>query len=93
MSKNDGGLRKVAFWSIAVIAVMYLVSGIFHLIKVDALASLADWIGWAAGVVSLAIVAILAWDFVRAKHQTVWTVLYIVLLLVAVVFVVLPRLF
>ena len=91
MSKNEGGLRKVAFWSIVIIALMYLVAQLFRWINAGGLANIADWIGWAAGIVSLAIVAILAWDYVRAKRQMVWTVLYLLILLIAVVFIVLPR--
>lgn len=92
MGKNSGwSLRKVAFWSIVVIAIMYLVAQVMRWISADKLANIADWIGWVAEVVALAIVAILAGDYVRDKHQTVWTVLYILVLLIAVVFIVLPR--
>ena len=93
MGKNSDGLslRKVAFWSIVVITIMYLVAQRFRWISADTLAGIADWIGWAAGIVALALVAILAWDYVRSKHQTVWTVLYLLILLVALVFMVLPR--
>ena len=81
----------VAFWSIVVIAIMYLVAQLFRWIDAGNLAHVANWIGWVAELVALTIVAILAGDYVRAKHQTVWTVLYIIILLVAAVFVVLPR--
>lgn len=92
MGKNDGwSMRKVAFWSIVVIAIMYLVAQVFRWIGADGLAGVADWIGWAAQIVALVLVAIMAWGYVRAKNQTVWTVLYIIVLLIALVFIVLPR--
>ena len=93
MGKNGDGLslRKIAFWSIVIITIMYLVAQVFRWIDAGTLANIADWIGWVASVVALALVAILAWGYVRAKKQAVWVILYLVILLVAIVFIVLPR--
>ena len=90
--KSDGwSLRKLAFWSIVVIALMYLVAQVLYWISADKLANIINWIRWVAEVVALAIVAILAGQYVAARKQVVWTVLYIIIVLIAVVFIVLPR--
>ena len=92
MGKNSSGfsLRKLAFWSIVVIAIMYLVAQVMHWINADKLASIANWVRWVAEIVALIIVAVLAGDYVRARKDTTVSILYIIVLLIAVVFFVLP---
>ena len=91
MEKDGSGMKKLAFWSICVITFMYLVAQLVRWIDATSLAHIADWIGWAASVVALSLVAILAWGYVRAKKQAVWIILYLIILIVAIVFIVWPR--
>ena len=93
-SNNNGGgsrwsINKVAFWALTVIALMYLVAGIFRMVKVDVLAAVADWVGAVAGAIAICLVAVLAFRYVRHK-PVVWMVLYILVLLIVLVFIVLP---
>ncbi len=89
-SGNSGGgisLNKFSFWLIVVVAVLYLVSTILSACGVAS--SIISWIQNVASAITLCIVAILAWRYVRNK-QTVWKVLYFIVLLVAIVGLILP---
>ena len=92
-SKSSGGsvwsLNKIAFWSLTVIAVMYLLAGIFHFVGVEALANAAGWIQAVATAVALCLVSVLAYRYIRHK-PVVWLVLYILVLLIVLAFIILP---
>ncbi len=92
MSKKSGGgwsLNKISFWSLTVIALMYLVAQILRWID-SGLAGVAEWIGAVAAALAICLVAILAWRYVDSK-PVVWKVLYFIVLLIVVVFIILPR--
>lgn len=81
------GLNKLSFYTIAVVAIAYLVSMILSLCGtnfkvVTAIQNLAT-------AVLICIVSYLAWKYVRPK-QTVWKVLYFVLLLVIIIAIIIP---
>ena len=81
------GLNKLSFYTIAVVAIAYLVSMILSLCGtnfkvVTAIQNLAT-------AVLICIVSYLAWKYVRPK-QTVWKVLYFVLILVIIIAIIIP---
>lgn len=80
-------LNKIAFWSLTVMAVMYLVAAILHFVGLPAL--IVSWIQAVATAVALCLVAVLAYRFIRNK-PIVWLVLYILVLLIVLVFIILP---
>ena len=88
--KSSGGIyiNKVSFWLLLVAAVVYLVNMILHLVGIGS--TIVNWIGAAAAALMICVVAVLAWRYVRNK-QTVWKILYFVILLVALVGLVLPN--
>lgn len=90
-SNNNGGwsLNKISFWAITIISLMYLVAGILRLVDANNLAAAANWIGAVATAVSMCIVAILAFRYVR-HLPIVWMILYIIVLLILLVFIILP---
>lgn len=81
------GLNKISFWCIEAMAILYLVASILALCGVNfkVVSVLKD----CATALAICIVAVLAWRYVAPK-QTVWKVLYIVLLLVVLLGIVLP---
>ncbi len=81
------GLNKISFWCIGAMAILYLVASILALCGVNfkVVSVLKD----CATALAICIVAVLAWRYVAPK-QTVWKVLYVVLLLVVLLGIVLP---
>ena len=81
------GLNKISFWCIGAMAILYLVASILALCGVNfkVVSVLKD----CATALAICIVAVLAWRYVAPK-QTVWKVLYIVLLLVVLLGIGLP---
>ena len=90
---SDGGstwsLNKVSFYTLCVVAFMYLLAMIFSVVNVSALATAARIIQNIATAVVICIAAVNAWRFVKSK-QTVWKVLYALVLLVILVGIVVP---
>ncbi len=90
-NKNSGSnwtMNKVAFWSIAVAGVCYLLSLLFGLL-LPALSVLAHVLQAVATAAMIIIVAILAWRHVKSKAM-VWKVLYVVCLLLVILGVIIP---
>lgn len=81
------GLNKISFYAIGAVAILYLIASILALCGIN-LKVVSALQGLATAVV-ICIVAFLAWKYVRSK-QTVWKVLYFVLLLVVLLGVILP---
>lgn len=81
------GLNKISFWCIGAMAILYLVASILALCGVNfkVVSVLKDL----ATALAICIVAVLAWRYVKTK-QTVWKVLYVVLLLVVLLGVIIP---
>lgn len=81
------GLNKISFWCIGAMAILYLVASILALCGVNfkVVSALKDL----ATALAICIVAVLAWRYVKPK-QTVWKVLYVVLLLVVLLGVIVP---
>ena len=81
------GLNKISFWCIGAMAILYLVASILALCGVNfkVVSALKDL----ATALAICIVAVLAWRYVKPK-QTVWKVLYVVLLLVVLLGVIIP---
>ena len=81
------GLNKISFYTIAAVAILYLISLILSACGVSSVAVMAmQNIGTA---IMVGITAYLAWKYVRSK-QTVWKVLYFVLLLVILAGIIVP---
>ena len=81
------GLNKIAFYTIAAVAILYLVGLILSACGVSVTAVMVlQNIGTA---IMVGISAFLAWKYVRPK-QTVWKVLYFVLLLVILAGIIVP---
>lgn len=81
------GLNKISFYAIGAVAILYLIASVLALCGLN-LKVVSALQGFATAVV-ISIVAFLAWKYVRNK-QTVWKVLYFVLLLVVLLGVILP---
>ena len=81
------GLNKISFWCIGAMAILYLVASILALCGVNfkVVSVLKD----CATALAICIVAYLAWRYVKPK-QTVWKVLYFVLLLVVLLGIIIP---
>lgn len=91
-SKRSGGIRtwglnKISFWCIGAMAVLYLLASILALCGLNL--KIVSVLQGLATAIAICIVAFLAWKYVRSK-QTVWKVLYFVLLLVVLLGIVLP---
>lgn len=81
------GINKLSFYTIAAVAILYLISLILSACNVSSVVVMAmQNIGTA---IMVGIVAYLAWKYVRPK-QTVWKVLYFVLLLVILAGIIVP---
>ncbi|MGN0961269.1 MAG: hypothetical protein ACI4PF_03620 [Christensenellales bacterium] len=81
------GINKISFYSIGAVAILYLIASVLALCGLN-LKVVSALQGLATAVI-ISIVAFLAWKYVRSK-QTVWKVLYFVLLLVVLLGVILP---
>ncbi len=81
------GLNKISMWILCAVAVLYLVSMILSLVGVNL--KIVSALQGVATAIMISIVAILAWRYVRNK-QTVWKVLYFVVLLVVLVGIIIP---
>lgn len=82
------GINKISFWVIGAMAILYLVASILAIcgLKNPKIISALQGV---ATAMAICIAAVLAWRYVRNK-QTVWKVLYFVLLLVVLLGIVLP---
>lgn len=81
------GLNKTSFWCIGAMAILYLVASILSLCGLSLKIILA--LQGLATALAICLVACLAWRYVKNK-QTVWKVLYVVLLLVVILGIVIP---
>ncbi|MDY5041379.1 MAG: hypothetical protein SPF07_00175 [Eubacteriales bacterium] len=81
------GLNKISFWVIGAMAILYLVASILSLCGVNL--KVVSALQGVATAMAICIAAVLAWRYVKNK-QTVWKVLYFVLLLVVLLGIVLP---
>lgn len=80
-------LNKISFWVIGAMAILYLVASILSLCGVNL--KVVSALQGVATAMAICIAAVLAWRYVKNK-QTVWKVLYFVLLLVVLLGIVLP---
>lgn len=81
------GLNKISFWVIGAMAILYLVASILSLCGVNL--KVVSALQGVATAMAICIAAVLAWRYVKNK-QTVWKVLYFVLLLIVLLGIVLP---
>ena len=81
------GLNKISLWVIGAMAILYLVASILSLCGVNL--KVVSALQGVATAMAICIAAVLAWRYVKNK-QTVWKVLYFVLLLVVLLGIVLP---
>lgn len=81
------GLNKLSFYCIGAIAIFYLIASVLALCGVSA--TLVVALQGVATALAICIVAYNAWKYVAHK-QTVWKVLYFVLLLVVLMGIVIP---
>lgn len=81
------GLNKTSFGCIGAMAILYLVASILSLCGLSLKIILA--LQGLATALAICLVACLAWRYVKNK-QTVWKVLYVVLLLVVILGIVIP---
>ncbi len=91
-SKRSGGIKtwglnKISFWCIGAIAIFYLIASILALCGITSKVILA--LQGIATALAICIAAYLAWRYVKPK-QTVWKVLYFVLLLVVLLGIIIP---
>lgn len=87
-NRNPISLNKVAFWLLAIAAILYLLGLIFSFIP--AVAGVFNLLLAVASALMLCVTAILAWRYVAHK-EIVWKVLYFIVLLVALVGLILPN--
>ena len=90
-SKSGGlgiSLNKASFWLLVATAVIYLIAMILSMVGGINLKIISALQGVASALM-IVVVAILAWRYV-SKKQTVWKVLYFVVLLVVILAIILP---
>ncbi len=89
MSKSPNSIEKpLAFFTLCFIAILYLVTMILHLCGVQA--RIVSIMNAVASILLLIVAAIAAWRYVENK-QTVWKVLYFVVLLVILACIIIPQ--
>lgn len=81
------GLNKISFWCIGAMAIFYLIASILSLCGVTS--KVIPALQGIATALGICIVAYVAWRYVKPK-QTVWKVLYFVLLLVVILGIIIP---
>ncbi len=81
------GLNKISFWCIGAMAIFYLIASILALCGVSS--KVIPALQGIATALAICIVAYVAWRYVKPK-QTVWKVLYFVLLLVVILGIIIP---
>ena len=89
-SKSGGlgiSLNKASFWLLVATAIIYLVAMILSMAGVNL--KIVSALQGLASALMIVVVAILAWRYV-SKKQTVWKVLYFVVLLVIILAIILP---
>ena len=91
-SKRSGGLKtwglnKISFWCIGAMAIFYLIASILSLCGITS--KVIPALQGIATALGICIVAYVAWRYVKPK-QTVWKVLYFVLLLVVILGIIIP---
>lgn len=90
-SSNNSGkkltVNKLSFFTLATIAILYLVSIILSAINVNFI--IVSALQGVATALVICIVAYLAWHFVKGK-SLVWKLLYIIVLLVIILGIILP---
>ncbi len=87
--KTIWGLNKISFWTIVAVTIIYAVSLVLEAIGADNLKAAVVILQGIASAILVAIVAVLAWRYVRPK-QMVWKVLYVICLLIVIVAIILP---
>lgn len=80
-------LNKISFYTICAVAILYLVAMILSLCGIS-LKIVAALQGVATAII-ICIAAVNAWRYVKSK-QTVWKVLYFVVLLIVLICIVIP---
>ncbi len=86
-SSSFWGINKVSFYLIGAAALFYLVAMVLSAVGIS-----LKIVSAIQGVVTafiIAVVAVLAWRYVKSK-PTVWKVLYVVFLLVVLVGIIIP---
>lgn len=91
-SKKSGGIKtwglnKISFWCIGAMAIFYLIASILALCGITS--KVIPALQGIATALAICIVAFVAWRYVKSK-QTVWKVLYFVLLLVVILGIIIP---
>ena len=91
-SKKSGGIKtwglnKISFWCIGAMAILYLIASILSLCGITS--KVIPALQGIATALGICIVAYVAWRYVKPK-QTVWKVLYFVLLLVVILGIIIP---
>lgn len=81
------GLNKISFWCIGAMAIFYLIASILSLCGITS--KVIPALQGIATALGICIVAYVAWRYVKPK-QTVWKVLYFVLLLVVILGIIIP---
>ena len=84
---NTWGLNKISFWCIGAMAIFYLIASILSLCGITS--KVIPALQGIATALAICIVAYVAWRYVKPK-QTVWKVLYFVLLLVVILGIIIP---
>ena len=88
-NKNKLGLNKVSFFMIATVAILYVIGMILSLINAAKLGSVVTILQSIAAAIMIAIVAILAWRYVR-NRTTIWKVFYFLCLALVIVGIIVP---
>ncbi len=80
-------LNKVAFYTMAVVAVLYLVAMILSAVGLSS--KIVGAMQGVATAIMICIVSVLGWRYV-SKKPAVWVVLYVVCLLIVVIGIIVP---
>jgi len=88
MSNNNLNMNKISFWTIVVLAAVFLVSIILSFLP--RVSAILWWVLACAEVIAVLVVAVLAWRHV-SHDKPAMKVLYVVALLVVLVGIIIPR--
>ena len=86
-NKNGDILKKVAFWTIVAVTILFATSIVLSAIGINSLIVRA--LQGVASAIMVLIVAVLAWRYVKSK-SVAWKILYFVCLLVVIAGIVVP---
>jgi len=86
-NQKTWGINKISFYSICTVAVLYILAVVFKFIGLNA--TIITVLQNVVTALMIAVVAVVAWNYV-ANKSLVWKILYLVCLLVVIAGIIIP---